>query len=74
MTWSYTINDSGELEVYDHNGDLNTTLQNDGRGFRLPDDVLQAMGDTLDSEGWDLSSSWVRSTIKDALVEDIEER
>jgi len=42
MTWNYDI-DNGEMKVYDHNGDLVTTLENNGSGFTIPDDVSSVM-------------------------------
>lgn len=69
MTWTHTINDSGELEVYDHAGSLVTTIPNDGTGFRLPSDILDVMHDECAARGWDLSDPWVAQTLKDAAFE-----
>lgn len=74
MTWEYKITENSNLSVYDHNGDHVTTVMNGGSGVSVPDDVLGVMGEELDSRGWDLSSSYVRETIKDALTENIEEQ
>lgn len=74
MTWTYKLTESGNLSVYDHADSHVTTLMNDSTGFRLPDDVLDVMGEELDAAGWDLTDSWVQQTVKDALIEDIEQR
>lgn len=44
MTWHYSISDDGSsMTVYDHTGAEVATVQNDGGGFRIPNDVLDVM-------------------------------
>jgi len=43
MTWTYKLTDSSDLEVYDHNDSLVSTVTNDGSGIRLPGDVQDVM-------------------------------
>lgn len=51
MTWYYDIAaDSSEMDVYDHTGTLVKTIQNDGSGFRFPDDVLAVMREEVNTE------------------------
>lgn len=51
MTWYYSIaNDGSSMTVYEDDPEFTgkiTTLQNDGLGFRLPDDVLEVMTETF---------------------------
>jgi len=43
MTWTYKLTDASNLSVYDHNDDHISTVENDGSGIRLPDDIEQVM-------------------------------
>lgn len=44
MTWKYDIAEDGSsMEIIDHKGNLVKTLQNDGSGFKIPDDILEVM-------------------------------
>lgn len=45
MTWTYKIIDGSELEIYDHNDQKIKTIQNDGTGFVIPDDITDVMRD-----------------------------
>lgn len=50
MTWNYQISDDGtSMDVYDHVGTLVATLQNNGSGFDVPDDILSIMADEIDA-------------------------
>jgi hypothetical protein len=51
MKWEYSVADDGSsMEIIDHTGSVVTTVQNDGTGFEIPGDVLDAMFDTAMSE------------------------
>jgi len=44
MTWNYDIADDGsEMKVIDSKGNLVETIQNDGSGFEIPNDVTSVM-------------------------------
>jgi hypothetical protein len=44
MTWKYqTSDDVDEMDIWDHTDTLVKTLQNDGTGFTIPDDVTDVM-------------------------------
>lgn len=49
MTWKYLIADDGSsMDIFDHTQDPSTdtpleTLQNDGSGFTIPDDIQTVM-------------------------------
>ena len=44
MTWHYQISDDGsQMDIWDHTGQLIKTLQNDGSGLTLPNDVTAVM-------------------------------
>jgi len=46
MTWHYQIAEDGSvMEIYDHSGSLIQSIQNDGSGFTIPDDVTTVMRD-----------------------------
>lgn len=49
MTWEYNIGDGGSsMDVYDHEDTLVDTVQNDGSGLTIPDDVLTVMRDAAE--------------------------
>jgi len=44
MTWYYDIDANKEsMDIIDHTGDIVTTINNDGSGFIIPDDVFTVM-------------------------------
>lgn len=44
MTWYYDIADDGSsMEIIDHNQTVVKTLQNDGSGFTIPEEIKSAM-------------------------------
>jgi hypothetical protein len=46
MTLKYEISDDmQELKVFDHNGNLIKTVQNDGKGFNIPQDIKDIVFD-----------------------------
>jgi len=62
------------MEVYDHNGNLISTVTNDGSGIRLPDDVEEVM--VKDAQGARLAGDMIRWREIHIRLEagDIEER
>lgn len=56
MTWYYYIaDDNSSMDIWDHTQDPATdaplkTLQNDGSGFTIPDDIEAVMDDELTPE------------------------
>jgi len=51
MTWYYNISDDGSsMDIYEDDAEFTgkiATIQNDGNGFRTPDDVLVTMTETF---------------------------
>lgn len=51
MTWYYNITENGSsIDIYEDDPEFTgkiTTLENDGSGFRIPDDVLEVMTATF---------------------------
>jgi len=58
MTWTYKLTDSSDLEVYDHNDTLISTVENDGSGVRIPDDVEEVM--VKDAQGARMAGDMMR--------------
>lgn len=58
MTWTYSITDSADMEVYDHGGSLISTVKNDGEGIRLPTDVEEIM--MQDAQGARMAGDMIR--------------
>jgi len=51
MTWYYQIqDDNSRMDIYDHTGTNVQTLQNDGSGFSVPEDVHAVMRDVWEQE------------------------
>jgi len=54
MTWHYSIADDGSsMDIYEDDSEFTgkiTTLQNDGSGFTIPDDVRAEMRATWEAE------------------------
>ncbi|AFH21655.1 hypothetical protein OSG_eHP6_00110 [environmental Halophage eHP-6] len=43
MTWEYTTTNDGKMKIYDGNNNLISTIENDGSGFTIPQDILDVM-------------------------------
>jgi len=43
MTWEYTTTNDGKMKMYDGNNNLISTIENDGSGFTIPQDILDVM-------------------------------
>lgn len=80
MTWYYDIADGGsQMDIYEDDPEftgLIETLQNDGSGFRHPDDIKQVMRETWEQEA-NLGSSPVMNVraghiLMDLATDDIE--
>jgi len=75
MTWTWTLTEASELEVYDHNGNhVTTVVTNDDSGYRIPDDIEECMMEVILSQGVGTLSKWQKATLVDLAGTDIEER
>lgn len=72
MTWTYELFADGSADIYDHNGDLVTSLA--AGKHEWPVDVLAVMNSEMEARNWDTAQTYVTETLKDALMHDIEER
>lgn len=54
MTWYYSLaNDDSSMEIYEDDPEFTgqiATLQNEGSGFRLPNDIQTVMRETWEAE------------------------
>lgn len=75
MTWYYDIAEDGsKMEIYDHTGTVSKTINNDGSGFEIPGDILQAMEDATVAEYQSNGFSGELLTLmRDAMFENIQE-
>lgn len=70
MTWYFDISDDGtEMDVYDHNGNLVETVQNDGSGFTIPGDIHAVMRNSMEGNQ---PSAYNQSLIADAATNNFE--
>lgn len=75
MSWSYEILNNGqEMNVYDHNDNLITTLKNNGGGFVLPNDIFEVMIEEVVSRGLSDTSEWQTQTIVSIAADDVSQR
>jgi hypothetical protein len=58
MTWTYNFTDTGDLKVWDHDGNHVGNVENDGSGIQLPDDVQNLMA--KDANGARMAGDMVR--------------
>lgn len=75
MTWYYDISDDGSImDIYEDDAEFTgkiTTLQNDGSGFRIPDEVRDVMRETWEKEA-NLGNSPVMSARAGQILMDME--
>lgn len=72
MTWTYERTDGG-VTIRDHDGTEITTLENNGRGLVLPDDILTVMSSEFDTAVSNHDFQRAFQIIGDASFEQIEE-
>ena len=76
MSWTYSLaDDRSTLEIYDHTDTLVIAIDNDGSGFQIKQEVLQAMEDAAiaeyQSNGY---SPNLLQILRHAIFENIEEK
>jgi len=75
MTWYYDIaDDYSSMKIYEDDPEFTgkiDTLQNDGSGFRIPDDVRDVMRETWEQEA-SLDNSPVMSTRAGHILMDMQ--
>lgn len=74
MTWFYNITDDGSMEIYEDDGEntrLIKTLENDGSGFTIPNDVREVMRETWEQEA-NLGNSPVMSVRAGKILMDMQ--
>lgn len=78
MTWKYNLKDDGTMDIIDHEETVVETIQNNGAGFTIPDDIKDVMRTHLKNEFGDngnaLQSKYGQDLLLDMLTEDIEEK
>jgi len=72
MTWYYDVADDGSMDVYDHTATLIKTVQNDGNGFQIPNDIYEVMISETVSRGLQNTSEWQTQTIVDIAAGNIQ--
>jgi hypothetical protein len=75
MTWYYDIAaDKSSMDIYDRDGNLDRTIQNDGAGLQPKESVLQAIEEAaLEEYQANGFSGQLLQLLRDGIFENIEE-